>query len=88
MAPLKIPSYITDYLPDFVLDYLQGYATDDFPHYIKGYLPHHVKDYIPHNIEDCKRFLDTIQNQCVPLSSVVTAIIIYGAIALLLSWYA
>jgi hypothetical protein len=30
--------------------------------------------------------LDTIQNQCVTLSSVVTAIIIYAVIAMLLSW--
>jgi uncharacterized membrane protein len=80
MTPLQIPSYIADYLPYLITDYLQGYTTDHFPH--------HIKDSLPQNIGDCNKVLDTIQNTCVPLSSVVTAIIIYSAIALLLSWYA
>lgn len=78
MASLKILSYITDYLPDFITEYLQHYTTN--------HLPHYIQDYLSHNLPECKKLLDTIQNQCVPLSSVVTAIIIYAAIALLLCW--
>lgn len=86
MFSLKIPSYITDYLPDFITVYLQHYTTNHLPHFIKDYLPHYIQEYLSHNLPECKEHLDIIQNQCVPLSSVVTAIIIYAAIALLLSW--
>jgi hypothetical protein len=86
MAPLKIPSYITNYLPDFIKDHLPDSITDNFQRYNTDHLLNYIKDYIPQNIAECNRFLDTVQDQCVPLSSVVTAIIIYSAITLLLSW--
>jgi hypothetical protein len=63
MAPLSIPSYITDYLPKYIANYLHR------------------------NIPECTKLLDNIENQCVPLSSVVAAISIYSIIALLLSWW-
>jgi hypothetical protein len=86
MATLNIPHYIADYLPEFITDYLSHYTTDQLQKYVKDQLPDYIKDYLPHSIPDCATILDTIQNQCVPLSSVATAIFIYSIIALLLSW--
>lgn len=75
----NLPRYISNHLPNYIADYLQprGSITDHFPD--------NVTDKFQKYVQECRPVFDTIQNLCIPSSTVIAAIFVYLFLALLLS---
>jgi hypothetical protein len=68
-------------IPPNILSYIR----DCLQIYLEHDLPKDFMEYLPKGIPDCSKVLGTIQNTCVPVSSMMLAITVYSIVALLLS---
>ncbi len=75
----NLPRYITDHLPDDIANYLQPRG------FIAGHFPDYVTEKLQKYMQECRPVFDTIQNLCVPSSTVIAAIFVYLFLAFLLS---